>query len=510
DNSLDTNEPIPLSDNSANRRNLPSGPQFKLDLQFFAVSKTKKTTKIAPQFRQKRLKKFEEDLKLAAQYAQRLIEENQNLRIENEELNREVKNLKERNEADGNHLIEREEEVEKLNRQVRELSESISKLNIRNGSIPTLERELEEKEEAIARLEETITTLQGENEAYERAVKQATEGFHAKNREIAARESDIKSLEDELEKRDNEIKRLKKINERQAKEITELKEEKEDLTQKWETSEVKLADQTKGRLSIIEESNNNLKAENEALKRDLFSRLARPSLSSQTSSMRSNYVPESRPVSRATSYIEGLDIEIDESSPYYCKHCGQLKNNLGSILNDPRNYELPTTPDESRSEKEEKSHHNSAPRVRGPSDESSYYAESPTNSMLIEDTASTSHLDDLLKETASIYQLEKELKKQLTRAKFAGNTDSVNEINSLSKSFENVSLEYENLKLAEDNSSPNEETSENKLSEAAPIVIVSDENTPTTPENIPLIPRAKEMEEIAAQAAELTDPAKND
>ncbi|CAG8751992.1 2020_t:CDS:1, partial [Cetraspora pellucida] len=109
-----------------------------------------------------------------------------------------------------------------------------------------------------------------------------------------------------------------------------------------------------------------------------------------------------------------------------------------------------------------------------------------------------------------IYQLEKGLKKQLTRAKFAGNTDSVNEINSLSKSFENVSLEYENLKLAEANSSPNEETSENKLSEAAPIVIVSDETTPTTPENIPLIPRAKEMEEIAAQAAELTDPAKND
>ncbi|CAG8849386.1 34026_t:CDS:1, partial [Racocetra persica] len=88
-------------------------------------------------------------------------------------------------------------------------------------------------------------------------------------------------------------------------------------------------------------------------------------LSSRTSSMRNNYASESRPVSRATSYIEGLGIEIDESSPYYCKHCGQLKNNLDSILNDPRNYKLPTTPDESHREKEEKSHHNSAPEGRG-------------------------------------------------------------------------------------------------------------------------------------------------
>ncbi|CAG8790993.1 7039_t:CDS:1, partial [Cetraspora pellucida] len=159
-------------------------PQFKLDLQFFAVSKTKKTTKIAPQFRQKRLTKFEEDLKLTAQHAQRLIEENQNLRIENEELKVENNRLKAQHEADGVDLIEREEEVEKLNCQVRELSELISKLNIRNGSIPTLERELEEREQAIARLEETITTLQAEKKAYEDAIKQTTEGLYAKNKEI--------------------------------------------------------------------------------------------------------------------------------------------------------------------------------------------------------------------------------------------------------------------------------------------------------------------------------------
>ncbi|CAG8825880.1 21192_t:CDS:1, partial [Racocetra persica] len=96
-----TNESIPLLDNSANRRNLPSGPQFKLDLQFFAASKIKKAKKptnairITPQIRQQRLRELEaelketkENLELAAQVGQGLIEINGNLNREIERLNK--------------------------------------------------------------------------------------------------------------------------------------------------------------------------------------------------------------------------------------------------------------------------------------------------------------------------------------------------------------------------------------------------------------------------------------
>ncbi|CAG8715289.1 14022_t:CDS:2 [Cetraspora pellucida] len=331
-----------------------------------------------------------------------------------------------------------------------------------------------------------------------------------------------------------------------------------------------------------------LEAENKRLKEGSISgrSSARPSLS-QIQPTRQNSTA-SRPISRATSYIEGLDIDIDKDSPYYCKHCEQLKNNLGSILNDPRNYGLPTTSDDSYSEKEGKPHHNSAPGGRGrgrgyskrpsvsdfehsqsdsshpkrsESDGSNFF-NSPTNSFYGEvispydynllkgeiaekvienkklqarvaelenkakdDKEQIAELNRIVRENDKrIDELNQKIEDDSRDLKLAEQreiiiqaTDPVNKINSISKNLKRISQELENLNVVEDNFSLNEGEKNDEVnpSETTPIIIVSDETTQATQENVPLIPRERDLskekkEEIKAQAAQLTDPAKAD
>ncbi|CAG8540619.1 14675_t:CDS:2 [Racocetra fulgida] len=385
---------------------------------------------IAPQIRQQRLRELEaelketkENLELAAQVGQGLIEINGNLNREIERLNKDIeKKLEEK-------LAEVRKEIDN------EIGAEVAK---KDAEITLLARQMEE-------LQEENRRLQTERDEFEMS-------FLRGAGEVAASNERIKFLESELEKRDNESENLKKINEKRAREITELKKEKEDLTKKLADAEEKLANQDAilrrrqqenrdlvnerdnlkeknselndyclkqhNQLNSLTENYNKLQDENEELKRELVSRSARPSFSSEASSR--------------TLSLYGSDRDFKEIRDYFYD---EVK----------RNEKSSTTPDESHSEKETKSRQNSAPGDRGrgrgnfkrpsvsdyegshsdsnrhpqrqASDESSYYAESPTNSMLIEDTASTSYLDDLLKESKELVgeqEIEiRKLKKQI-------------------------------------------------------------------------------------------------
>ncbi|CAG8633340.1 14217_t:CDS:2, partial [Gigaspora margarita] len=430
----------------------------------------------------------------------------------------------------------------KKNHKIRELEERL--LAVRKEVDEDIRKVEDEKNVEIARHVREIKELQATNEYLLAGKEELEKYFATATHELTTRNEQIEYLEGELGKSRTEIERKDKEKADLADKITELETEKDTLNRlEKENGELKFEiSSLKGRNSELNDSClkqyyenaslieiiNELRAENEALTKELAFRSARPSFSSIHSS-------ESRPPSQATFYVK--EIEANKDDPHRCKECGQLKGNLHSAFGDPRHYGLPTTPDGSHSEKEGKSRRQSMSSSRGrgrsqssrksvigyfeyssdsnksksrksTGDVESDILSSPAGSMYgsfyeepenldclnpnhiklevklkesheEENTELARRIDELNKKTANIEQLEKELKKQLiSEAKSVDkDTNPISKLDYLRKNLEGLSYEHENLELIEGDTSPSEENSEKNLPETTPTIIVSGEPT---------------------------------
>ncbi|CAG8655080.1 30269_t:CDS:2, partial [Racocetra persica] len=340
DNSLETNEPIPPSDNSANRRNLPSGPQklFKLDLQFFSnfsKSNSKSKKKRLKEQREEELKnnldKIEGDLIDKGIRGNKVLNENNKiLKEENSALEKEIEELKRAIEDDDAQITyltkTTTEEIEAKKSQINELLRELA--GIHNKYDIEIREVVAVKEREIKLLQGELDESRAANETWEfqaaALVNKNNEAAEALNNKLIEKNAEIEKKDEKIADLRKEIAKLKKDN----KELSEEKENEElrkknDNRKAESAAAEKLFKEQEEKLKELTEENENLKAKNKELEKDVTSlkfktrATSRPSLSSRTSSMRRNSFSESRPSSRADSFIGiGNFEDIGFKDPY--------------------------------------------------------------------------------------------------------------------------------------------------------------------------------------------------
>ncbi|KLL03142.1 MAG: hypothetical protein MRERV_51c016, partial [Mycoplasmataceae bacterium RV_VA103A] len=421
DNNPETNESTPLSDNSANQQNLPSGPRglFKLDLQFFNDSADKKEIKrLKDEVKDLRREKeeVEEERSLAAKVGQALLEQNTCLESRITILEKQLEEITETYQKQIDNLIAKplpeavsenynasQHEYEGIGTPVLTPTTSSFLINSPHHSpvresfriglnLDGLTAFLRKKEEEKKWKHSLNVTLEKRGNDYRDSNKKLTAEIKrlkiehadelsalkkaAENEKIKKNDEKEKQLEAEEEKEAAEIENEEKKRENLLRKITELKGKKSDLAKQLENANEQLITQTDTlnrqeweiknlqtengslrernselndwclkqdeQISSLTGSVSRLQAENEELKKGSISgrSSARPSM-------------PTRPNSRAFSLYDS-DSNFKNTDDHFCRLCGHelgsFDKELEKAINKP-----PTTPNESHSEKEEKS-----------------------------------------------------------------------------------------------------------------------------------------------------------